>query len=311
VQNAINNAAIAYTGGYETRNKFNHTHAVSYEGFGTDYAAFVLDPGPTTFRALLYNFAGRPLAGRVRFWTLLHGRYRLTLGPDANGDDRADRISREATVEVQRATPVAVSLPPRQVTVLELRQTERLDDELARADLALSPLQIEVHGNTVTGMAHNIGAADAPCEVALVRPDGKVVARQSLGILRAPEEEACCDVTPGMGQLETLCEQVREAGLPVELTVSGEVRPLASSLDLTAYRIVQESLTNTLKHAGKNLTRAGLLKAATHLNEVNPFLLPGLPIITSPSNYLPLGKTYLVRYQRGFWNVLGKPLTTS
>ena len=42
-----------------------------------------------------------------------------------------------------------------------------------------------------------------------------------LGILRAPEEEACCDVTPGMGQLETLCEQVREAGLPVELTVDG------------------------------------------------------------------------------------------
>ena len=75
-----------------------------------------------------------------------------------------------------------------------------------------------------------------------------------LGILRAPEEEACCDVTPGMGQLETLCEQVREAGLPVELVVEGEVRPLPASLDLTAYRIVQESLTNTLKHAGK--TRA-------------------------------------------------------
>jgi signal transduction histidine kinase len=75
-----------------------------------------------------------------------------------------------------------------------------------------------------------------------------------LGILRAPEEEACCDVTPGMGQLETLCEQVREAGLPVELAVEGEERPLPASLDLTAYRIVQESLTNTLKHAGK--TRA-------------------------------------------------------
>ncbi len=75
-----------------------------------------------------------------------------------------------------------------------------------------------------------------------------------LGILRAPEEEVCCDVTPGMGQLETLCDQVREAGLPVELSVEGEVRPLPASLDLTAYRIVQEALTNTLKHAGK--TRA-------------------------------------------------------
>jgi branched-chain amino acid transport system substrate-binding protein len=71
------------------------------------------------------------------------------------------------------------------------------------------------------------------------------------------------------------------------------------------------TMVDTLKHAGKSLTRAGVLKAATHLNEVNPFLLPGLPITTSPSNYFPLGKTLLVRYQRGFWNVLGKPLTTS
>jgi signal transduction histidine kinase len=77
-----------------------------------------------------------------------------------------------------------------------------------------------------------------------------------LGILRAPDEGAQVDITPGMGQLETLCDQVREAGLPVELTVDGDVRPLPASLDLTAYRIVQESLTNTLKHAGK--TRASV-----------------------------------------------------
>jgi len=71
------------------------------------------------------------------------------------------------------------------------------------------------------------------------------------------------------------------------------------------------TMVDALRHAGKNPTRASLLKAATHLNEVNPFLLPGLPVTTSPTNYLPLGKTYLVRYQHGFWNVLGKPLKTS
>ena len=72
-----------------------------------------------------------------------------------------------------------------------------------------------------------------------------------LGILRAPEEETLYDVAPGMRQVEALCAQVREAGLPVSLTVEGESRPLPASLDLTAYRIIQESLTNTLKHAGK------------------------------------------------------------
>ena len=72
-----------------------------------------------------------------------------------------------------------------------------------------------------------------------------------LGILRAPDDGVGLDAAPGLGQLERLCEQVREAGLPVALSVEGEARALPASLDLTAYRIVQESLTNTLKHAGK------------------------------------------------------------
>jgi len=71
-----------------------------------------------------------------------------------------------------------------------------------------------------------------------------------LGILRAPEAEVSRDAAPGMAQLETLCAQVREAGLPIALSVTGERFGLPASLDLTAYRIVQESLTNTLKHAG-------------------------------------------------------------
>jgi branched-chain amino acid transport system substrate-binding protein len=71
------------------------------------------------------------------------------------------------------------------------------------------------------------------------------------------------------------------------------------------------AMVDALKHAGKNPTRASLLAAVTHMKEVNPFLLTGLPLVTSPTNYLPLGKTYLVRYLHGYWNVLGKPLKTS
>jgi branched-chain amino acid transport system substrate-binding protein len=70
------------------------------------------------------------------------------------------------------------------------------------------------------------------------------------------------------------------------------------------------AMVDALKHAGKNLTRASLLAAATHMKEINPFLLPGIPLSTSPSNYFPIRKTYLVRFQ-GYWHVLGKPITTS
>ena len=72
------------------------------------------------------------------------------------------------------------------------------------------------------------------------------------------------------------------------------------------------AMVDALKRAGKNPTRASLLqRRAAPQRSTNPFLLPGLSVTTSPTDYFPLGKTYLVRYQHGFWNVLGKPLTTS
>jgi branched-chain amino acid transport system substrate-binding protein len=71
------------------------------------------------------------------------------------------------------------------------------------------------------------------------------------------------------------------------------------------------AMVDALKHAGKSPTRASLLHAAQHLTETNPFLLPGLTLTTTPTDYFPIGRTYLVRYLHGFWNVLGKPLKTS
>jgi len=71
-----------------------------------------------------------------------------------------------------------------------------------------------------------------------------------LGFLRQERDDDPLTPQPTMHQLDNLVAQMREAGLAVELAVEGEERPLPPSVDLSAYRIVQEALTNTLKHAG-------------------------------------------------------------
>jgi signal transduction histidine kinase len=73
--------------------------------------------------------------------------------------------------------------------------------------------------------------------------------RRMVGVLRGPGIDANREPPPGLAQLDRLVEKFRTAGLPVDVQVQGEPRPLAPGLDLTAYRLVQEGLTNTLRHA--------------------------------------------------------------
>jgi signal transduction histidine kinase len=74
--------------------------------------------------------------------------------------------------------------------------------------------------------------------------------RRLLGVLRRSADDVALAPQPTLRHLDDLVSQVREAGLPVELHVEGRARPLAPGVDLSAYRIVQEALTNALKHAG-------------------------------------------------------------
>ena len=74
--------------------------------------------------------------------------------------------------------------------------------------------------------------------------------RRLLAILRTADDQLAIGPQPGLGSLNSLIEQVRDAGLPVELRIEGQQVQLPPGVDLSAYRIVQEALTNTIKHAG-------------------------------------------------------------
>ncbi|MFC7914242.1 sensor histidine kinase [Streptomyces sp. NPDC057386] len=73
--------------------------------------------------------------------------------------------------------------------------------------------------------------------------------RRVLGVVRAEDYEAPDAPQPTLADLDALLANVREAGLPVEKTVTGAVRELPQGVELSAYRIVQEALSNTLRHA--------------------------------------------------------------
>lgn len=82
--------------------------------------------------------------------------------------------------------------------------------------------------------------------------------RRLFGVLRADGIPASLAPQPGLDQLDRLVEQLRGAGLPLDVRIEGERVPLPPGVDLAAYRVVQEALTNAVRHAGAAPTRLRL-----------------------------------------------------
>ncbi len=82
--------------------------------------------------------------------------------------------------------------------------------------------------------------------------------RRLLHMLRVEDEDVALAPQPSLAHLEQLLAQVRDAGLPVDLRIEGERRELPPGVDVSAYRIVQEALTNALKHAGPARARVSV-----------------------------------------------------
>jgi signal transduction histidine kinase len=86
-----------------------------------------------------------------------------------------------------------------------------------------------------------------------------------LGILRTETDEPDLPPQPGLEQLHALAGRFEDAGLPVEITVEGDEAPLPRSLDQSAYRIIQEALTNALRHAGDTIAHVAVRYRADRL----------------------------------------------
>ena len=162
---------------------------------------------------------------------------------------------------------------------LRAEELEELTTELAlerdaRAEAAVEAERMRIAHELHDVVAHNVSVmtiqATAASRILASDPDAAREALASvertgretvdemrilLGVLRERGVADPFAPQPGLAELDTLAERVGSAGLPVEVVIEGRPRPLAAGLDLAAYRIVQEALTNALKHSGGNHAR--------------------------------------------------------
>jgi signal transduction histidine kinase len=155
---------------------------------------------------------------------------------------RAARLEQERAVQARRA-----------VAEERARIARELHDVVAHH---VSMMVVQAEAGPVVVASDPARAAGAFDSIAGTGRQALVEMRRLLGVLRSDGEAApSLAPQPGLAQVPTLVEQVRRAGLPVELVVEGEPGPLPPGVDLSAYRIVQEALTNTVKHAGSARAR--------------------------------------------------------
>jgi signal transduction histidine kinase len=153
-------------------------------------------------------------------------------------------------------------------------RAEREREERARSAVAEERARIARELHDVVGHSVSVMTVQASGVRRLLRPDqdrereallvvertgreALAEMRRMVGVLRRPEEAPALAPQPSLDHLNRLVDQAREAGLPVELRIEGEAIQLPAGVDLTAYRLVQEGLTNVVKHA--HATRAEVL----------------------------------------------------
>jgi signal transduction histidine kinase len=151
----------------------------------------------------------------------------------------------ERTAELERARE---ELARRAVTEERLRLARELHDVVAHA-MSVIAVQSGVGAHVADSRPEEVGKAlsaiEATSRAALTE------LRRLLGVLRQDSEvQASLTPVPGLANLDSLLAEVGKAGLAVRLRVEGTPLQLPAGVDLSAYRIVQEALTNVVKHAG-------------------------------------------------------------
>ena len=143
----------------------------------------------------------------------------------------------------------------RRVEQERLRIAHELHDVLAHT-IAVIGVQAGVASEALTDSPEDAGAA-----LGTIREKSREALAElkaTVGVLREPREGAPRSPAPRLAQLQELVGMAADAGVHVEVSVTGSARSLPAIVDLAAYRIIQESLTNVLRHAGASYAKVSI-----------------------------------------------------
>jgi signal transduction histidine kinase len=163
-----------------------------------------------------------------------------------------------AGIAVANRRAYAESIRARAEQAAEQAARQRIDEERLRIARELHDVVAHTMAtiNVQAGVAVHVlptrpeAAADALQAIKAASKEGLRELRAILNVLRQADDADPTQPAPGTAQLETLVDGARRAGLETTLSVTGTPAPLPAAVDLAAYRIVQESLTNAIRHAG-------------------------------------------------------------
>jgi signal transduction histidine kinase len=148
---------------------------------------------------------------------------------------RADTAERDRDLEAQRA-----------VLLERSRIARELHDVVSHA---MSTIIVQAGAERLVLPPKQDSTRQVLAEIERTGRAAMIEMRRLLGVLRDGQVELSLQPQPGLDQLEPLAEQMRGTGLRVDVHVEGEPVPLSPGIDVSAYRIVQEALTNVLRHA--------------------------------------------------------------
>jgi len=226
-------------------------YSVTWDGFGNNFAALVLDSTPESIKVYVYSFEEKPISGKMLLWRLNPGNYTVSQGLDKDGDFQIDEtITQKETSLISKPSQLTINIPPQQVHLisLDLISAIHVKTDESLADLALTKSDIKLireendSGFTLRIPVHNIGILDAvdfDLEVEIV--NGETIKKELVTIA---EIKAPLDLSPKIILMDIPLGEIKEYNGRITISLDPDNRIDEITEKNNRLRITWNSLLN-------------------------------------------------------------------